>query len=163
MNRIRGYAYDWIAWAFFASIPVVIFYDCATSLKAQGVDHGGPLENAAFFPRVVASIMTVLVVWQMVRLIQGRVRLPSPMKMHEGTHLALVATALFVVYLVVLPYAGFHIATPVLCFVFFMLLGLRPIPAMLGAAVLWVSTAFIFEGVLKVVLPVGVFNITLFG
>lgn len=162
MSKFRDYAFDWVAWAFFASIPAVIFWDSATSLERQGVASGGPMQNAAFFPRIVASIMTVLVAWQAVRLLRGRVRQKSPFHKLDGTPLALIVTALFVVYLVLLPYAGFHIATPIMCVVFFMLLGLSPVPAAAGAVALWLSTAFVFEGALNVILPVGVFNIAIF-
>jgi putative tricarboxylic transport membrane protein len=162
MRRFRDHAFDWIAWAMFAAIPVVIFWQSATSLAEQGAASGGPMENAALFPRIVASIMAVLVAIMALRLVLGRVRQKSPLQAAEGTRLALVATGIFTVYLVVLPYAGFHLATPVLCFLLFWMLGIGPVAAVAGGIGLSLATAFVFEGLLNVVLPVGVFNIALF-
>jgi putative tricarboxylic transport membrane protein len=162
MQRFRDYTYDWIAWAIFAAIPATIFWQSATSLAEQGAASGGPMENAALFPRIVASIMVVLVAVLALRLFLGRVQQKSPLEAAEGTRLALVATGFFTVYLVVLPYAGFHLATPVLCFLLFWLLGIGPIAAIAGGIGLSLATAFVFEGLLNVVLPVGVLNITLF-
>jgi hypothetical protein len=118
--------------------------------------------NAAFYPRIVASIMIVLLAWLALRLALGRVRRKSPIKAAEGTRLALVATALFIVYLLALPYAGFHLATPFLCFLLFWLLGIRPVAAVAGGIALSLVIAFVFEALLNVVLPVGIFNIALF-
>jgi putative tricarboxylic transport membrane protein len=162
MRRLRDYAYDWIAWAMFAAIPVLIFWQSATSLTEQGVASGGPMQNAALFPRIIAFAMTLLVAVLGLRLVLGRVRRPSPLHAAEGTRLALAATALFFVYLIVLPRAGFHLATPVLGFLMFWLLGIRPLAALAGGTALSLVTAFVFEGLLNVVLPVGVFNIALF-
>lgn len=163
MHRIRDYAFDWIAWTILAAIPTTIYWQSATSLSEQGVARGGPMENAALFPRIVASIMAVLVVWLAVSIFLGRVRKKSPLAGGPGTRLAFVATAYFITYLIVLPYAGYHLATPVLGFLMFWLLGIRPITAVAGGIALSLVTAFVFEGLLNVVLPVGVFDIALFG
>jgi putative tricarboxylic transport membrane protein len=163
MQRFLRHGFDWIAWLFFAAIPAVIFWQSATSLAEQGAAGGGPLENAAFYPRVIATLMTIVVIVQGVRLLLGRVQQASPFEAAEGTRLALALTGLFVVYLVSLPYAGFHIATPVLLVCMTCAMGVRPVPAVLGSAALWLSASYVFEGFLNVVLPVGIFNLTLFG
>ena len=162
MPRFRDYAFDWIAFAMFAAIPAVIFWQCATSLEDQGAASGGPMANAALFPRIVASIMTVLVAVLALRLVLGRVLQRSPLRAAEGTRAALIATALFTLYLILLPHAGFHLATPVLCFLLFRLLGIRPLAAIPGGILLSLGAAFVFEGLLNVVLPVGMFNIAVF-
>ena len=162
MTGCRRHAFDWIALLIFAVVPAVIFWQSATSLAEQGAASGGPMENAAFYPRIVASIMTLLVILHAVRLLTGRVSGTSPAMAGPSTGRALVATALFVVYLAALPYAGFHLATPSLCFCLFWLLGMRGVPSMIGAVILWLAAAFVFEGLLNVVLPVGLFNIAIF-
>lgn len=162
MQRFRDSAFDWVAWIFFAAVPVTIFWQCATTLVEEGVASGGPMENAAFYPEIVASVMTFLLVWLAMSLLLGRLRRKSPFTAGEGTGRALAATALFIGYLAVLPYAGFHLATPVLCFLLFRLLSLSMIPAVAGGIGLSLATAFVFQGLLHVVLPVGVLGITVF-
>jgi len=160
--RLRDYAFDWIAWLFFASIPALIFWQSATSLAEQGAASGGPLDNAAFYPRVIASLMSVVVVVQVIRLVLGRVSHHSPFAREGGTVLALSFTAVFVIYLGALPYSGFHLATPPLCIGMMWAMGVRPVPAFIGGLVLWLGASFVFEGLLNVVLPVGIFNLTIF-
>ena len=162
MQRFRDYAFDWIAWIVFAAVPATIFWQSATALDAEGVASGGPMENAAFYPRIVASVMCGLLAWHAIQLGLARVRDRTPLRGAVATRLALLATALFVVYLIVLPYAGFHLATPLLCFLLFRMLRIGLIAAMAGGLGLSVALAFVFEAMLNVVLPVGVFNIALF-
>ncbi|MDF0599379.1 tripartite tricarboxylate transporter TctB family protein [Psychromarinibacter sp. C21-152] len=162
MSRFRTHAFDWIAWFFFASVPVVIFWRSATSLAEQGAASGGPLDNAAFYPRVIAGLMGVAVAVHGIRLLLGRVQGQSAVEAEAGTRLGLALAALFVGYLVVLPYSGFHLATPVLLIVMTRALGLGLFRAVLGSLALWLAASFVFEGLLNVVLPVGLFNITVF-
>lgn len=162
MQRFRDSAFDWVAWILFAAVPVLIFWQCATTLEEEGVASGGPMENAAFYPEIVASVMTFLLVWLAASLLLGRLRRKTPFTAGPGTIRALAATAFFIAYLVLLPYAGFHLATPLLCFLMFRLLGLGTIAAAAGGIGLSLATAFVFQGLLHVVLPVGVFNISVF-
>ncbi|WP_447553033.1 tripartite tricarboxylate transporter TctB family protein [Vreelandella sp. EE22] len=162
MRPIRDFAFDWIAWALFACVPIAIFWNSATSLAEQGVASGGPMQNAAMFPRGVAVIMTVLLVLNAARTALGRVSHPSAMTRSEGTLKAVSCTALFIAYLIFLPTLGFHLATPVLTAILFRLFGIGLVGAITGGVALSLATAFIFEGVLNVVLPVGVFEITIF-
>ncbi|WP_179869542.1 tripartite tricarboxylate transporter TctB family protein [Rhizobium anhuiense] len=162
MIRLRCYAYDWITWLMFAAIPVLIFWQSAISLAEQDAASGGPLENAAFYPRVVAVFMSVIVVAQGARLVLGRVRQNSAFRVEKGTRLAIALTLLFVVYLITLPYIGFHIATPILCAAMMRGLGVSTVPAVLGGVTLWLGSSYVFEGLLNVVLPVGMFNLAIF-
>jgi hypothetical protein len=164
MQRFRRHGFDWIAWLLFATVPVVIFWQSATSLAAQGAASGGPLENAAFYPRMIATVMTVAVIVQGARLALGRVHHHvSPFEATEGTRLALAMTALFFTYLVLLPYVGFHLVTPIFLLCMVRALGVKLLPAVLGSVALWLGASFVFEGFLNVVLPVGAFNLTVFG
>ena len=160
--RIRPFAFDWIALAIIAMAPVAIFWQSATSLARQDAASGGPLENAAFYPRVIAALLAFVVVIHALRLGLGKVQTLSPLKASGGTRLALILSALFVAYLMVLPLAGFHIVTPILLLTFLCAFGVRPLVAILGAIGMWLTASFVFEGLLNVVLPVGAFNITLF-
>ncbi len=162
MRTLRDYAFDWIAWAIFASIPVTIFWQASTSLVEQGGASGGPLQNAAYYPRLLAVIMSALVIIQAIRLLLGMVVQTSPLKGDVGTVRACIGTVIFFVYLLVLPIVGFHVATPVLCICLFLLLQMGIVQTIVATLVLWLATSLIFEGLLNVVLPVGMFNIALF-
>lgn len=162
MSRFRAHAFDWIAWLLFASIPVVIFWQSATSLATQNAAAGGPLENAAYYPRVIAVVMSAAVLVQGMRLLLGRVQHVSALDASAGTRLALALSGLFIGYLILLPYAGFHIATPILLMIMMRALGVRFVPSILGSIVLWLAASFVFEGLLNVVLPVGMLNISIF-
>jgi hypothetical protein len=162
ISRIRTHAFDWIAWIFFASIPAVIFWQSSTSLAEQGAAAGGPLENAALYPRVIATLMCIVVVIHGMRLVLGRVQHRSAWEGSSGTGLALVLSVLFVAYLALLPYAGFHLATPVLLIIMMRAFGVGSVTSVIASVTLWLTTAFIFEGLLNVVLPVGMLNISVF-
>lgn len=162
MRNLRTYAFDWIAWALFAAIPVAIFWQSATSLAEQDVASGGPMRNAAIYPKAVAVIMIGLLILNGLRVAMARVAEPSPPTWDDGTGKAILSTGLFIAYLVALPFIGFHIASPVISAVLFGLLGIRPLVAVAGGVALSLSVAFVFEGLLNVVLPVGVFGISLF-
>ena len=161
--RLKTHAYDWIVWALFLALPLVIFWQAATSLEEQGVASGGPMENAAQFPRLIAWILLGLAAVNGVRIALGRIAEPSPLAPTPTTRLALVVTAAFVVYLLVLPWLGYHLATPVLMAGTMMLLGLSVPVSIAGGIALSLTVAAVFQGLLNVVLPVGVFEITLFG
>ena len=162
LHRLRDQAYDWLAWAILASIPAAILQQSATSLAEQDAASGGPMRNAALFPRAIAVIMIGLLAWQATRLLTGRVAAASPMVRQEGTPRALAASALFAAYLIALPVVGFHLATPVLGAILFALLGVRLLPALAGGIALSLAVAFVFEGLLNVVLPVGRLGIAIF-
>jgi hypothetical protein len=81
----------------------------------------------------------------------------------RDTGLALQATGLFVAYLLVLPWAGYYLATPLLLVVLMRMFGSGWIAALLAAAGMTLAVAFVFEGLLDVVLPLGLAKFTLFG
>lgn len=163
MERAKPYAYDWITWALFLALPLVIFWQSATSLEEQGVASGGPMENAALFPRMIAWLLLGLAALNGARLLTGRVARTSPLRPTDTTRLAVIATTLFVVYLLILPYLGYHVATPVLMALLLILLGLGPVASVVGGVAMSLSVAAVFQGLLNVVLPVGIFEITIFG
>ena len=163
MTRLKPLAYDWLAWVLFLALPLVIFRQSATSLAEQGVASGGPMQNAALFPRMVAWLLLGLAVLNLARLLTGRVREPSPVDPTGGTRLALVATGLFVAYLLIMPTLGYHLATPVLMAALLALFGLGPVAAIAGGCAMSLGVAAVFQGLLNVVLPVGLFEITIFG
>lgn len=162
MSNAKKYAYDWIACLFFLTIPIIMLYQIETSLVEQGVASGGPMQNAAIFPRIVAWILIVLAGLNVLRVAFGKVSHFSPLKATDQTTRALVATALFVVYLIALPILGYHIMTILLLALLFRLLGLSLVLSGIGAVIASLAVAYVFEGLLNVVLPVGIFEIVVF-
>ncbi|MCJ8521106.1 hypothetical protein ABID21_004164 [Pseudorhizobium tarimense] len=161
MFRRDKYGFEWAAWVMFAAIPAFIFWQAATSLEEQGAASGGPLENAALYPLVIASLMILVVIVQFVRILFRRTNPPQE-EQQLDTPRALAVTVLFMLYLIGLPSIGFHILTPLLCAIMMRSLGLSWMRAVFGALVLWLVCSFVFEGLLNVVLPVGMFNLALF-
>lgn len=162
MSKLKNYAYDWIACIFFLIIPLIMFYQIETSLVEQGVASGGPMQNAATFPRIIAWLMLGLSGLNLFRILFEKVSHYSPFKATDMTGRAIFATVLFVVYLVVLPTFGYYIMTLLLLASLFRLLGLSWIQVAAGAVLSTLAVAFVFEGLLNVVLPVGIFEIALF-
>ncbi|WP_339757283.1 tripartite tricarboxylate transporter TctB family protein [uncultured Hoeflea sp.] len=163
MERLKPYAYDWIACLLFLALPLVIFWQSATSLEEQGVAHGGPMDNAALFPRMVAWLLLGLALVNGVRLAMGRGARTSPVAPTETTPLAVIVAGCFVVYLMAVPYLGYHLATPVLMALLLRLFGIRNSLSLCGGIAMSLVVAAVFQGLLNVVLPVGMFKITLFG
>jgi len=163
MAPVKSHAWDLVAWVFFAAVPLVIFYQAATNLTAQGVAGGGPMENAAIFPRIIAWILSGLAVVNILRIFTGVVTAQSPLETTPTTRLAVWATVLFVVYLVALPYVGYHLLTPVLLMILMRLFGLGWVASIAAALGFSLGVAAVFEGLLNVVLPVGFAEIAVFG
>lgn len=161
--KIREYGFDWIVWTLFISIPPLVLYQAATSLAEQGVASGGPLENAAVFPRTLAWILVGLCSIHALRLIAGRAEKPSPIEGTATTRIALVGTSAFVVFLFVIGTLGYYVAVPLLLVVLMRLLGVGWMRSALWATAMTLSVAFVFEGFLNVILPLGLWKITVFG
>lgn len=163
MQRTHLYGYDWIVWSLFLALPLVIFWQTATSLEEQGVASGGPMQNSALFPRMIAWLLLGLTAINGFRLLAGRVAQPSFFEPTQTTRLALIVTAYFIVYLLGLPYLGYHILTPILMTILLRLFGLMRRLSIFGGFTLSLAVAAVFQGLLNVGLPVGIFKISIFG
>jgi len=151
--------------AFFLALAGLVFHQTGTSFAEQGAASGGAMFNAALYPELLAW---ALILFSAVRLIDIARRLTRPtptdvsVEPSGGPVLprALTATGLLVVYLICLKPLGYHLTTPVFMFALFALLGTRNL---LVAAALALATSltmsFVFEYLLNVILPVGMFGI----
>ncbi len=161
--------FDWIVTGLALLLPVLVFREAATSLTAQDAASGGPMRDAAFFPEVVAWALLLPIAANLFRLVRSTTHAPADETPgadtapgpHSGQ--ALLATGLFVAYLLLLPWAGFYLATPVLMLMLMRLFGGGWITACLMAAGLTLAVGYVFEGLLDVVLPLGFAKFTLFG
>lgn len=160
---LRKYAYDWAAWLFFAALPLLVFQQNAGPLAEQGAASGGPMANAAIYPAIIAWVMIGLAAVNLLRILGGRLAQGSAPEPTPTTRLALWATLLVLVYLLALPWLGYYLSTPLMLAIFFVLLGLRLPLAVAGALAMTLVVAAVFEGLLNVVLPLGIFKFTLFG
>lgn len=161
--KFKELGYDWLAWVFFIVIPLVVFWQISTSLVEQGAASGGPLSNAAVFPRIVAWLMLGLAGLSALQIVAGRITAMSPIAATPTTKHALIATGIFLCYLFVLRPVGYYIATPVLIAALLRLFGLGWAVSLIGAVIMSLTVAGLFEGLLNVVLPLGHFKFTLFG
>ena len=161
--KFRDNGFDWLVWALFLGLPPLVMHQIATSLTEQGVASGGPLENAAVFPLSVAWVLAGLCVIHALRLIAGHVAKPSPVEGTPTTRLALVGAGAFVAFLLLLGTLGYYIAATLLLVALMRLLGVGWVISILATVAMTVGVGFIFEGLLNVVLPLGLWKITLFG
>lgn len=165
---------EWLVLAAFLAVAGLVFQQIATSLTEQGAASGDPLANAAMFPRIVAWLMIGLVGLIAAAMLTGRMERPgahhtldampdqTPEPALVRRRMLLGSVAGLAAYLLVLELLGFHFATTVLMTGLFAVLGVRPwwwaVLCGLGANLL---VAFVFEGILKVVLPTGIFGLSL--
>ena len=143
--------------------PVSVFYQTRTSLVEQGVASGGALNNAALYPEIVAGLLAILAFAQLIlasRRPSGAAKNaadPAPVPFW----MPIVGVLAFAIYLFVLPKLGYHLTTPPFILAMLMVFGVRLLPAIAVALGMSLLVAVIFEGILNVVLPVGMFDIAL--
>lgn len=173
MNRIYDYRYgEWAVMLAFAVLVVTIFYQIATAFVAQGAASGDPLANAAMFPRIVGMLMSGLIGLIALSTVREIVthkevtpsdepdEAPESQLQRQGMIVGMVLAC--ILYLLLLVPLGFHIATTGMMIMMFSVLGVRPIWwAVLCGVAANLLVAIIFEGLLKVVVPTGVFGIAL--
>lgn len=146
--------------ASFLLVGLWILYYTGTVFVDAGYGGGDSLQNAAYFPRLIAYGLIVLSVLTAVSLAIGKQSPPAEdgvLPPIESTrfkqavaHLVLVA-----IYLSVVRYVGYDLSTPIFLFAQFMLLGARWIESIVLGIGVAVILSVIFEQGLNVVFPVG--------
>ncbi|MCV6577280.1 MAG: tripartite tricarboxylate transporter TctB family protein [Cohaesibacter sp.] len=185
MTRSRMIAESLVILALFA-LAALVFQQSATSLADQFANEGDAIENAALYPKALAYLLIALGCLQMLMIVRGfapnglsdkQEKTPKiepeteaetePQEQHKQQdsatgQKAIMASCLFIAYLLVLDPLGYHLASPAAMFAFFWLLGVRPLlKALVVAVLLSLTVALFFEVLLKVVLPLGLFNLAL--
>ena len=155
----------WLIALFFAIIIALVFQQIATSFAEQGIASGGPYDNAASYPRIIAVFVAVLLGLQFgIEILKGKAP-PDPiprLKDVEPSDLGRAGTMLvvFAVYLMVLTTVGYHLATAPMILAIMWICGMRNVLKMVLASVaIATGFAFVFEVFLNVVLPLGIWNI----
>jgi len=157
---------NFIALGFLAAVIVTIFWQIETDLTEQGIASGGPYDNAASYPRIIAVFVGVLLAFQfLIELLKGK---PTPQKEAlQATDVqpldlrrAGMMLVVFAVYLTVLTTIGYHLATSPMIFAVMWICGMRNVPKLaISSVAIATGFAFVFEVFLNVVLPLGIWNI----
>ena len=163
-----------IAPVFFLAVAAIVFWQTNTDLVEKDIASGSMQYNAAFVPEVLATVLVILAVFQIVQIIrnsgpnsvsidaqdEASGEAPTERGLAVRSVVALVFIAL---YILALRPLGYHIATPMLLASLFALLNVRNPFLLLGLSIgLSFVSAYVFGGLLNVVLPAGVFEIAPF-
>lgn len=154
---------EWLAVVLFVALIGLVFQQAATSMASQGIASGGPYNNAAAYPKLIAVALGLLTVLQIATQL---VRARSPHK-NGGVPLRKLArpfavVCVFASYLAGLGLLGYHIATPIMLAVLMFLGGIRRAIAIVVPAILIsFGLAYVFEAWLKIVLPGGLLHLNI--
>jgi hypothetical protein len=151
--------------AFFLALAGLVFYEANTSLVKAEAASGGAMFNAALYPKILAW---VLVLFSSVRLFNisrlyshsSQTLISSAKKNYTLNSTVFLSTCLLLIYILALKPLGYHLTTPFFMFAFFLVLGTKNV--YIAAAIAfttWLTLSFIFEYLLGVILPVGIFGI----
>ncbi len=157
---------NFIALGFLLAVVVTVFWQIGTDLKEQGIASGGPYDNAASYPRIIAIFVAVLLAFQFgIEVLKGKAAPETeedqlvdmqPSDLGRAGMMLLV----FAIYLMVLTTIGYHLATAPMIFAIMWICGMRNIWKMvLSSVAIATGFAFVFEVFLNVVLPLGIWNI----
>lgn len=145
-------------------LAALVFQQTATDFAAAGVASGGALNDAAFYPEIVAGLLAALAMLHAVALLRGGpVGASDAPRAAPDASLARAAllAAAFVLYLAALRPVGYHLTTPAFLAAAFAALGLRWWMALLLSPLMSLGASLIFERGMNVVLPVGRWGIGL--
>ena len=148
----------------FLGLAALVFQQTATDFAAAGVASGGALNDAAFYPEIVAGLLAALAALRAVAVLRGAapgVSDAPPSAPDASLARAVLLTVAFVLYLAALRPVGYHLATPAFLVAAFAALGLRWWMALLLAPLLSLGASLVFERGMNVVLPAGRWGIGL--
>lgn len=160
---ISGKHLNWIVALFLAVVVAIVFQQIGTSMTEQGIATGGPYDNGAAYPRAVAIVIATLVIIQL--LYSGFSKLD--VKTSEATSLMQLkrpagVLLVFTLYVSALTTLGYHLTTTPMIFALMWVCGARSYLKQAMAAVVMAFTfAYIFEKILNVVLPGGLFALNI--
>lgn len=157
--------FDWLVTMLALALSVVVYFEVTGSLADQNAASGGPMRDAAYFPRLLGWVILFLAVTNLLKLAVER-ETPEAVSDKEPprrTSLALLAGALFIAYLLFLPPVGYYVATPILLAALIRLFGVGWFRSVVSSLVYTLAVAWVFEGLLNVILPLGWLSFTLFG
>ena len=139
---------------------LLVFYDVNTSMVEQGIAKGDAYQNAAAYPIVLSIILILCISLVISRNLILRRNIEKTNLIFDLKHIQLFI--IFCIYLFFLDMVGYHILTPILLFTTSFIYGERNwFSTIIYSIIISLLIALIFEELLNVVLPVGVFEIAL--
>lgn len=160
---ISGKLINWIIALFLAAVVAIVFQQISTSMTEQGIATGGPYDNGAAYPRAVAIVIAVLVLLQ---LLYSAFSKPDAQE-NQATSLAQLkrpagVLLVFTIYVSALTTVGYHLTTTPMIFALMWVCGARSyLKQAVAALVMAFAFAYIFEKILNVVLPGGIFALNI--
>jgi len=146
---------------FFVAVIITALWQIETNFKDQGIASGGPYDNAASFPRAVVFIMGVVITFQAIidfRRADNSKKV-SVVKRSDFMRAVLMLIT-FAIYLSFLDIIGYHLATSPMIFSVMWICGTRKYIILFFAPIVVATLfAFVFEVLLNVVLPLGIWSI----
>lgn len=138
---------------------LLVFYDVNTSMVEQGIAKGDAYQNAAAYPIVLSIILILCISLVICRNLIFR-NIEKTNLIFDLKHIQLFI--IFCIYLIFLDMVGYHLLTPILLFITSFIYGERNwLTTIIYSIIISLLIALIFEELLNVVLPVGVFEIAL--
>lgn len=152
---------SWPIATFFVIIIAIVFQQISTSFVEQNMASGGPYDNAASYPRIVAIMIGLLLIVQLLMKGNGFNSSDIPEGADKKATLrAILLIGIFGIYIYTLKFLGYQIGTPLMIFSVTLLCGdKRYFRAAIFAILASLSIAFVFEQLLNVVLPGGFLRI----
>ena len=139
---------------------LLVFYDVNTSMLEQGIAKGDPYQNAAAYPIVLSIILILCISLVIFRNLILYRNIEKTNLIFDLKHIQLFI--IFCIYLIFLDMVGYHLLTPILLFITSFIYGERNwFITIIYSIIISLLIALIFEELLNVVLPVGVFEIAL--
>ena len=138
---------------------LLVFYDVNTSMVEQGIAKGDAYQNAAAYPIVLSIILILCISLVIFKNLIFR-NIEKTNLIFDLKHIQLFI--IFCIYLIFLDMIGYHLLTPILLFITSFIYGERNwFITIIYSIIISLLIALIFEELLNVVLPVGVFEIAL--
>ena len=182
-STFKKAVFEGIALLLFVAVAGIVFFETNTHFVEEGAASGGAMENAALFPELLAGAIVILCALHFARMAwtgriekarsstapEGPARMQTKLEASEENPAnerpltrAFICLAAFIAYLLVVDLIGYHIATPVWLAIQFAALGVKNLLLVAATSILGsLLVASIFEGMLNIVLPVGIFEIVL--
>ena len=154
---------NWTVALFLAVVVGIVFQQISTSMTDQGIATGGPYDNGATYPRAVAIAIGALVILQLLLSVFSI----SDTKEIPPTSLRLLkrpagVLLVFTLYVSALTTLGYHLSTTPTIFALMCVCGSRSyLKQSVAALSMAFAFAYIFEKILNVVLPGGIFGLNI--
>jgi putative tricarboxylic transport membrane protein len=160
---ISGKHLNWIVALFLLAVVAIVFQQISTSMTEQGIATGGPYDNGAAYPRAVAIVIAALVILQLLftafaKIENEEIQATSVIQLKRPASVLLV----FSIYVAALTTLGYHLTTTPMIFALMWVCGARNILKQAVAAIVMAfAFAYIFEKILNVVLPGGMYALNI--